>query len=146
MWKEFRAFATRGNVVDMAVGVIIGAAFGKIVTSLVNDLLMPPLGLVLGKMDFKALYVALDGKTYENLDAAKKASAPLLAYGNFLQTVFDFVLVAFVIFIVVKQMNKLMTQLEPKPADAAPATKECPHCCSTINVKATRCAHCTAQL
>ncbi|MBI3878221.1 MAG: large-conductance mechanosensitive channel protein MscL [Verrucomicrobia bacterium] len=146
MWKEFRAFATRGNVVDMAVGVIIGAAFGKIVTSLVNDLLMPPLGMVLGKMDFKALYVALDGKTYENLDAAKKANAPLLAYGSFLQTVFDFVLVAFVIFIVVKQMNKLMTQLEPKPADAGPTTKECPHCCSTINVKATRCAHCTAQL
>jgi large conductance mechanosensitive channel len=144
MTKEFKAFIMRGNVLDLAVGVIIGAAFGKIVTSLTADILMPPIGLLLGKVDFKNLYINLSGHAYESLDAAQKAGAPTINYGLFINTLIDFVIVAFVVFLVVKQVNKFM----PAPAAAAePApTKECPRCLSAIPARATRCAFCTADL
>jgi large conductance mechanosensitive channel len=134
---EFRKFATRGNVVDLAIGVIIGAAFGKIVSSLVADVIMPAIGLIAGKVDLKSLYVALDHKTYESLEAAKLAKAPILTYGNFLQSVVDFLIVAFVIFVVVRQINKFT-----KPAPAPVTTRECPQCLSVIPIAAKRCAHC----
>lgn len=143
MFKEFKAFAMRGNVIDLAVGVVIGAAFGKIVTSFVNDVLMPPLGLILGKVDLKGLYYSLDGKLYENLEAADKVHAPVLKYGMFLQNVVDFVIIAFVIFLVIRQINRLS---RPQGAPATPTTKECPQCLSVIPLKAVRCAHCTSQL
>lgn len=142
MFKEFKEFAMRGNVVDMAVGIIIGAAFGRIVSSLVNDVIMPPIGLLLGKVDFSSLFFNLSGMPYASLADAKKAGAPIIGYGAFLNTVLDFVIVAFVIFLLIRQMNKLKKQ----PAVAAPTTKECPYCLSVIPIKATRCGHCTAQL
>ncbi len=129
MFKEFREFAMRGNVVDMAVGIIIGAAFGKIVTSLVNDVIMPPIGLLLGQVDFSTLALQLNEKTS-------------IAYGKFINTVLDFIIVAFVIFLLIRQMNRLK-----KPAPAAEATtKECSYCLSTIPIKASRCPHCTSEL
>ena len=137
---DFKAFAVKGNVVDMAVGVIIGGAFGKIVTSVVNDLLMPPLGMVLGKTDFKSLFIALDGKSYSSLDAARQAGAPVWAYGNFLQTLFDFIIVAFIIFLVLKKLLPLL--MRDKPGPVAPTTKECPECLSKIPIGAKRCAYC----
>lgn len=142
MLKEFKDFVMRGNVLDLAVAVIIGGAFGKIITSFVNDVLMPPIGLLLGGVDFANLFLPLDGKTYESLEAAKAAGAATVNYGLFLNTVIDFVIVAFVIFLVVRTANKLKKQ--PAPAD--PTTKECPHCFSTIPIKATRCPNCTSQL
>ncbi len=142
MLKEFKEFAMRGNVMDMAVGIIIGAAFGRIVTSFVNDVIMPPLGLLLGKVDFSSLYINLSGTPYASLAEAKKAGAATLNYGAFINTMLDFVIVAFVIFLVIKQMNRL----KKAPAPADPTTKECPHCLSTIPIKATRCGHCTSQL
>ena len=142
MLKEFKEFAMRGNVLDMAVGIIIGAAFGRIITSLVNDVLMPPIGLVIGKVDFSSLFVNLSGTAYPTLVEAKKAGASVIAYGAFLNTILDFAIVAFVIFLLIKQVNRLK---KPAPA-AAPTTKDCPHCLSAIPVKATRCAHCTSQL
>ena len=142
MLKEFRDFAMRGNVLDMAIGVIIGGAFGKIVSSLVSDVLMPPIGLLLGGVDFTNLFISLDGNTYESLEAAKTAGAATVNYGVFLNTVIDFLIVAFVIFLVIRTANKLK-----KPAPAAePTTKECPHCFSTISIKAKRCPNCTSQL
>ncbi|HXX74179.1 MAG TPA: large conductance mechanosensitive channel protein MscL [Nitrospiraceae bacterium] len=142
MLKEFKEFALRGNVLDMAIGIIIGAAFGKIVTSLVSDVLMPPLGLLLGKVDFSSLFLNLSGIPQQSLAAAKAAGAPTINYGVFLQTVFDFVIIAFVIFMLVKQVNRLK-----KPeAPTVPTTKECPQCLSTIPIKATRCAHCTSNI
>jgi large conductance mechanosensitive channel len=144
MLKEFREFAVRGNVIDMAVGVIIGGAFGKIVTSFTNDILMPPIGLLLGKVDFSSLFVSLSGTSYPSLDAAKKAGAPTLNVGLFLNTVIDFVLVALVLFLFIRQINRL---LGPKPAPApAPATKDCPFCLSKIPPEATKCAFCTSEL
>lgn len=145
MLKEFREFVMRGNVIDLAVGVIIGAAFGKIITSLVNDLIMPLVGLILGgRTNFTDFFIALDGGTYESLQAARDASAPVLAYGAFLTTVIDFLIVAAVIFLVVKAVNRLKRQ--PPPPEAAPTTKQCPYCLNLIDVKATRCPHCTSQL
>jgi large conductance mechanosensitive channel len=144
MLKEFKAFAMRGNVLDMAVGVIIGGAFGKIVSSMVSDILMPPLGLVLGKVDFSSLFIDLSGTRPASLAAAKQAGAPTINYGVFLQAMFDFLIIAFAIFLLIKQVNRFMKQ--PEAAPAAPTTKECPRCCSTIPVKATRCAHCTSEL
>jgi len=141
MLKEFKEFAMKGNVIDMAIGVIIGAAFGKIVTSLVSDILMPPLGLLMGKVDFSSLFITLSGQHYTSLTAAKAAGAPTLNLGVFLQTIFDFVIVAFVIFLLVRQINRLKRE----PA-ASPTTKECPHCLSSIPLRATRCAHCTSDL
>jgi len=142
MLKEFKEFAVRGNVLDMAVGIIIGAAFGRIITSLVNDVLMPPIGLLVGKVDFSNLFINLSGTSYPSLAEARKAGASLVAYGAFLNTVFDFVIVAFVIFLLIKQINRLK---KPAPV-AAPSTKDCPYCLSAIPVRATRCAHCTSQL
>jgi len=142
MLKEFKEFVMRGNVLDLAIAVIIGGAFGKIITSFVNDVLMPPIGLLLGGVDFADLFVSLDGQTYESLVAAQEAGAATVNYGVFLNTVIDFVIVAFVIFLVVKAANRMK---KPEPA-AAPTTKECPHCFTTISIKATRCPNCTSQL
>lgn len=142
MLKEFKDFAMRGNVLDMAIGVIIGGAFGKIVSSLVSDVLMPPIGLLMGKVDFSSLFLTLSGTPQPSLAAAKAAGAPTINYGVFLQTVFDFIIIAFVIFMLVKQVNRLK-----KPeAPGALTTKDCPHCLSTIPIKATKCAHCTSAL
>ena len=142
MFKEFKEFAMRGNVLDMAVGIIIGAAFGRIITSLVNDVIMPPIGLLLGKVDFSSLFINLSGTPYASLADAKKAGAAVIGYGAFLNTILDFVVVAFVIFLLIRQVNKM----KKEPAPAATTTKECPYCLSVIPIKATRCGHCTAQL
>ncbi len=143
MLKEFKEFAMRGNVMDLAVGVIIGASFGKIVASLVEDVIMPPIGRLLGHVDFSGLFVNLSDKSYETLAAAKAAGAPTLNYGLFLNTVINFLIVAFAVFIVVQQVNRWTK----KPAaPAAPTTKDCPQCAMTIPVAAKRCGHCTAQL
>jgi large conductance mechanosensitive channel len=142
MLKEFKEFATRGNVLDMAVGIIIGAAFGKIITSFVSDILMPPVGLLLGKVDFSNLFVNISGKSYDTLAAAKAAGAATINYGLFLNAVIDFLIVAFFIFLLVRQVNRLKG---PPPA-AAPATKDCPYCSLAIPIKATRCPHCTSEL
>jgi large conductance mechanosensitive channel len=143
MWKEFKTFAMRGNVIDMAVGIIIGAAFGKIVTSLVSDVLMPPLGLVLGHVDFSSLFLNLSGTSYPSLAAAKAAGAATINYGAFINTVLDFAIVAFAIFLLIRQINRLKSEPE---AAASPTTKPCPHCLSTIPLRATRCPQCTSQL
>jgi large conductance mechanosensitive channel len=142
MFKEFKEFAMRGNVLDMAVGIIIGAAFGRIITSLVNDVIMPPIGLLLGKVDFSKLFINLSGTPYATLADAKNAGAPVIGYGAFLNTVLDFMVVAFVIFLLIRQVNRLKKEPAPVPA----TTKECPYCLSVIPLKATRCGHCTAQL
>ena len=144
MLKEFKAFAMRGNVLDMAVGIIIGVAFGKIVTSFVNDVVMPPIGLLLGKVDFSNLFIDLSGKSYATLAEAKAAGVATIKYGVFLNTVLDFIIVAFVIFLLVRQVNR-MTR-EPEAASAAPTTKECAYCLSSIAIKATRCPNCTSEL
>ncbi len=143
MIKEFKEFAIKGNVIDMAVGIIIGAAFGKIVSSLVNDILMPPIGVLLGKVDFSNLFVSLSGQQYDSLAAAKAAGAATLNYGVFINNVIDFVIVAFAVFMLVRQVNRFTKK--PEPA-AAPTTKECPFCASTIALKATRCPNCTSEL
>jgi len=143
MLKEFKAFAMRGNVLDMAIGVILGGAFGRIVSSLVADVLMPPIGLVLGRVDFASLFVNLSGSSYPSVAAAKAAGAPTLNYGLFLQAMVDFVIVAFVIFLLVRQVNRWT---RPVPAPAAPTTRDCPYCLLAIPIKATRCAHCTADV
>jgi len=143
MLKEFRDFAVRGNVIDMAVGIIIGAAFGGIVTSLVNDLLMPPIGLLLGHVDFSNLFLNLTSHHYDSVAAAKAAGAATLNYGVFLNTVINFVIVAFAVFLLVRWINRLK---KPAPAPAAPATKACAYCCSTIAAAATRCPQCTSEL
>ncbi len=145
MLKAFKDFIMRGNVVDLAVGIIIGAAFGKIVTSMVNDILMPPLGLVLGKMDFSGLFINLSGTSYASLAAAKAAGAPTINYGAFINTIVDFIIVAAAIFFIVLQVDKLRKRYEKAPA-AAPSTKECPFCMSAIAMKATRCPHCTSEV
>ena len=142
MWKEFKAFAMRGNVLDMAVGIIIGAAFGRIITSLVSDVIMPPIGLILGKVDFSSLFLNISGTSYPTLAAAKAANAATINYGTFLNTVIDFAIVAFVIFMLVRQVNRWN---KPAPAPAA-TTKDCPYCCSAIPLKATRCPNCTSEL
>jgi large conductance mechanosensitive channel len=143
MLKEFKAFAMRGNVLDMAIGVILGAAFGKIVSSLVSDILMPPIGLLMGHVDFSSLFVNLSGQPQPSLAAAKAAGAPTVNYGVFLQTMLDFLIIAFVIFMIVKQVNRFK---EPDAAPAPPSKKSCPYCLSEIPVKATRCAHCTSDV
>ena len=145
MWKEFRAFVMRGNVLDLAVAVIIGAAFGKIITSLVSDVLMPPIGLVLGRVDFSGLYANLSATPYPSLAAAKAAGAPTINYGLFINATIDFLIVAFVLFMVIRTANR-MQQTLAKPAAAPPATKDCPYCFLAIPVKATRCGHCTSSL
>lgn len=141
--KEFKEFAARGNVVDLAVGVIIGAAFGKIITSLVNDIVMPPIGMVIGRIDFKNLFVALNGQQYASVADAQKAGAPTINYGVFLNTVLEFLIVAFVIFLMVRQINRLKTPAPPPPTVDA---RDCPFCVSRISTKATRCPNCTSDL
>jgi large conductance mechanosensitive channel len=143
MWKEFRQFAARGNVIDLAVGVIIGAAFGKVVSSLVADVVMPPIGLLIGRVDFKNLYASLGGEHYATLAEAQKAGAPTINYGIFLNTIVEFLIVAFVVFLLVRQINKLKT---PEPTAATPEARDCPFCVSRIPVKATRCPQCTSEL
>jgi len=145
MLKEFKAFVMRGNVLDLAVAVIIGGVFGKIVSSLVNDVLMPPIGLAVGKVDFSSLYLNLSSNTYASLAEAQKAGAPIIKYGLFINTVIDFLIVSFVIFLVVNLANRLRLQ-QAAAAPAPPATKECPFCLSAIPLKATRCSHCTSEI
>ena len=142
MLKEFKAFAMRGNVLDMAVGIIIGAAFGRIITSFVSDVIMPPIGLLLGKVDFSSLFLNISGTSYATLAQAKAAGAATINYGVFLNTVLDFLIVALVIFLLVRQVNRWN---KPAPA-AAPTTKECPYCVSAIPLKATRCPNCTSEV
>jgi len=143
MLKDFKAFVMKGNVLDLAVAVIIGEAFGAIITSLVNDIVMPPIGMILGGMDFKELFVILNGKSYATLAAAKAAGAPVLTYGLFLNAVTNFLIIASVIFLAVRAASKLQRAPEAAPA---PATKDCPYCCTAVSIKATRCSQCTSQL
>jgi len=142
MLKEFKEFSMRGNVLDMAVGIIIGAAFGQIVNSFVQDVLMPPIGRLLGHVDFSNLFFNLTETHYPTIAAAKAAGAATLNYGLFLNTIINFLIVAFAVFLLVRQVNRFA----PKPAPAPPATRDCPYCLSAIPVKATRCAHCTSEL
>jgi large conductance mechanosensitive channel len=143
MWNDFKAFVMRGNVLDLAVAVIIGGAFGAIVTSFVNDILMPPLGLLLGRVNFTDLFISLRGDSYPNLAAAKAAGAPTLNYGVFVNAVINFLIIAFAVFLLVRQVTHWTTR--PTPA-AAPTTKECPYCVSTIPLRARRCPECTSEL
>ena len=143
MLKEFKEFAMRGNVLDMAVGIIIGAAFGKIITSLVNDILMPPIGLLLGNVDFTNLFVSLTGSTYATLAEAQGAGAATINYGLFINAVLSFLIVGFVVFLLVRAFNR-MDKAEEAPAE--PASKECPECLSEIPIQARRCAFCTSVL
>jgi large conductance mechanosensitive channel len=144
MLQEFKKFALQGNVLDMAVGIIIGASFGKIITSIVNDVLMPPIGLLVGRVDFSGLFLNLSGNPYATLAEAKAAGAPTINYGLFLNTVLDFVIVALVIFLLVKQINRLKSQ--KAAPDAAPTNRDCPRCFSSIPLRATRCAFCTSDV
>ena len=145
---EFKTFAMRGNVIDMAVGIIIGAAFGKIVDSLVNDIIMPPLGWVLGRVDFSKLFLVLplngQFEHFDSLDAAKAAGAVTINYGVFINTLISFLLVAFAVFLLIKGINKL--QAPRVKEDGTPTTKECPHCFSTIDIRANRCPNCTSEV
>jgi large conductance mechanosensitive channel len=144
MWKEFKEFAVKGNAIDLAVGVIIGAAFGKIVTSIVDDLLMPPIGRVVGNLDFSNLYWPLSDKIAPGMSLAevKKAGLPAFAYGNFLTVLINFVIIAFCIFLMVRALNRMK---RPSP-NTAPVAKECPSCAMSIPIKATRCPHCTSDV
>ena len=144
MLKEFKEFAMRRNMLDLAIGVIIGSAFGKIITSLVSDVIMPPIGLLLGKVDFSNLFWNLSDGQFKTLAEAQGAGAVTINYGVFLNTVIDFIIVAFVIFLLVRQINKLQKSEEEKPAE--PTTKECPYCMTSIPIKATRCPACTSEL
>lgn len=143
MFKEFKEFAMRGNVLDMAVGIIIGAAFGKIVSSFVSDVLMPPIGKLLGNIDFSNLFINLGEGTFSSLKAAQDAGAATINYGLFFNTVIDFLIVAFAIFLLIRQVNRF-TKKEEAPAE--PTTKDCPHCFTEIAIKATRCPNCTSEL
>ena len=144
MIKEFKEFAVKGNVVDMAVGVVIGGAFGKIVTSLVNDLIMPLIGVLSGGMDFTNKFMSLDGNRYLTLAEAQEAGAATLNYGTFITTIIDFLIIAFSIFIVIKQLNKFKKKEEV--VEEAPTTKTCSYCITEIPIEATRCPHCTSSL
>uniref|UniRef100_A0A7C3J5H9 Large-conductance mechanosensitive channel n=1 Tax=candidate division WOR-3 bacterium TaxID=2052148 RepID=A0A7C3J5H9_UNCW3 len=145
MLKEFKEFALKGNMLDLAVGLIIGASFGKIITSLVNDIIMPPLGLLIGKVDFSNLFIDLSGKGYKSLQDAKAAGAATINYGAFINVLIDFVIVAFAMFLLIKQVNKLNRKKEQVKTEE-PTTKECPFCHSQINIKATRCPFCTSEI
>jgi large conductance mechanosensitive channel len=146
MLKEFREFALKGNVIDLAVGVIIGAAFGKITTSLVNDIIMPPIGLLLGKVDFSNLFISLSGQPYASLAEAKVAGAATLNYGLFINNMLDFAIVAFAVFLLVKQINRLKNRLETAPAPVAPTERACPYCLTVVPLEAKKCKACTSDL
>lgn len=141
---EFKAFAMRGNVIDLAIGIIIGAAFNDIVKSMVNDIIMPPIGLLLNDVDFANLFINLSGGDYDSLAAAQEAGAATLNYGLFINTMINFLIVAFVVFLIVKQMNRMQRQEEEAPAE--PTTKQCPYCYTDIPIPALRCPHCTSEL
>lgn len=143
MIKDFKEFIMRGNVLDMAIGIVIGIAFGTIVNSVVNDLIMPPIGLVLGNVDFSNLFINLSAKSYPSLAEARSAGAPVIAYGAFINTVINFLIVAFVLFMVIRIFNKFRRKQE---APSEVTTKDCPHCFTSIPIKATRCPHCTSEL
>lgn len=143
--QEFQKFIAKGNVIDMAVGVIIGGAFGKIVTSLVSDIIMPPIGLILGRVNFADLYISLSGQTYASLAEAQKAGAPTLNYGTFINNIINFLIIAFCVFLIVKQATGLQKKFEKPAASAGPTTKECPQCMSVVPLRALRCAHCTSE-
>ncbi|MDB4896332.1 MAG: large-conductance mechanosensitive channel [Firmicutes bacterium] len=145
VWKEFREFAVKGSVIDLATGVIIGSAFTKIVTSLTQDIIMPPIGLLLGKVDFSNLYISLTGQHFPTLAQAQAAGVPTVRYGLFLNNVLDFVLVAFVIFLMVRQINRIKRNLEKEPP-ASPTERQCPYCLTNISIKATRCPACTSNV
>jgi len=144
MFKEFKEFAMRGNVLDMAVGIVIGAAFGKIIASFVEDVLMPPLGLLVGKVDFSNLFVNLSGKSFETIAAAKSAGVPTLNYGLFLNTCINFLIIAFAVFLLVRAVNQM--KRAEKPAAPAPPTKPCPQCLMDVPLAAKKCGHCTSAL
>jgi large conductance mechanosensitive channel len=144
MFKEFKEFAMRGNVLDMAVGIIVGAAFGQIVTSFVQDILMPPIGRLVGHVDFSNLFWSLSGRSYDSLAAAKAAGAATVNYGVFVNTVINFLIVAFSVFLLVRQVNRLVAG--PAPAPVAATSRDCPYCLSAVPLKATRCAYCTSEL
>jgi large conductance mechanosensitive channel len=143
MLKEFKEFAMRGSVLDMAIGIILGAAFGKVVTAMVAEILMPPIGMLLGHVDFSNFFINLSGTHYATMVEAKKAGAAVIAYGAFVNTIIEFLIVAFAVFLIVRQVNRLR---KPAPAPAPPESKECPYCVSSIPLKATRCPQCTSQL
>jgi large conductance mechanosensitive channel len=142
MLKDFKEFAMRGSVVDLAVGLVIGAAFGKIVTSFVEDILMPPIGLLLGKVNFNNLFIDLSGSGFATLEEAKKAGAATINYGMFFNTILNFIIIAFAVFLIIRQINRMKRESEPAPAN----TKECPFCLSVIPLKAQRCPNCTSEL
>lgn len=142
---EFKSFVMRGNVVDLAVGVIIGAAFGKIVSSLVTDILMPPIGVLLGGVDFSNLFITLSDGSYDSLAEAQAAGAATINYGLFINNIIDFLIVAFVIFVIIRQINRLQNQKQA-PADEVPNVQQCPYCLETVPAAATRCKHCTSEL
>lgn len=146
MLAEFKQFAIKGNMIDLAVGMIIGTSFNKIVSSLVNDMIMPLLGIFTGKIDFSKLFIALDGKTYETLAAAEEAGAACFKYGSFLAGLLDFLIMAFIVFLFVRGINKLREANKEPEAPKAPTTKVCPFCKSEISIEATRCPHCTSEL
>ena len=143
---ELKEFIMRGNVMDMAVGIIVGLAFGKIITSLVNDIIMPPIGLLLGNLDFSNLFVNLSATSYSSLEAATAAGAPLIKYGVFINTIIDFIIVAVAIFFIIRLVNQLQRKAKKTTEEAVPSTKECPYCIAIIPIKATRCSSCTSQL
>jgi large conductance mechanosensitive channel len=145
IFKEFKEFAMKGNMIELAIGVIIGGAFGKVVTSIVNDIVMPPIGLILGRVKFTDLFFSLNGNYYKTLEEAKTAGAPTLNYGLFINTMLDFLIVSFVIFLSVKQLNRFRRKQEDNP-DPKKLTKECPECLSEIPKPAARCKYCTAKL
>jgi large conductance mechanosensitive channel len=140
--SEFKEFAVKGNVIDLAVGFVLGAAFGKIVTSLVNDVIMPPIGMLLGGVNFTDLFVSLDGKSYASLEIAQAAGAPVIAYGSFINVIIEFLIIALALFFVIKAINRLKRQEPP----AEPNTKDCPYCKESIPKEAVRCPHCTSDL
>ena len=142
MWKEFKTFVMRGNVMDMAVGIIIGAAFGKIVSSLVNDIIMPPIGMIIGRVDFSNFFISLSEKHYDTVADAKKAGVVTINYGTFLNTVIEFLIIAFAVFLLIKWVNHIL----PKTPAAPATTKECSYCRMSIPLAATRCPNCTSQL
>jgi large conductance mechanosensitive channel len=146
MLKEFKEFALRGNVMDMAIGIIIGAAFTTVINSLVEDILMPPLGLLIGKFDFSNYYINLSGETYASLAEAQEAGAATINYGAFISATINFLIVAFIIFLLVRQLNRLQRSLEPEIPPDEPTEKECPYCYSTVPFMASRCPFCTSEL
>ncbi len=146
MLKEFKEFAIKGNMLDMAAGVIIGSAFSGLVTALVNSVIMPLLSIFTGKLDFSQLFIAMDGKAYATLAEAEAAGASVVAYGSFISQVLNFLIMAFVVFLFVKTINRMRERGKKEEVPAAPTVKKCPYCLSEIPVAATRCAHCTSQL